>query len=530
VAQTGKVYLNVGPAGTIDLPLLGSELVCVIAPARRQIPTEPETGPRPLIPTRRLEAGEQYRFHFDMTKCIGCKCCVVACNEQNGNPAAINWRRVGEVEGGHYPNTQRHHLSMGCNHCLEPSCLIGCPVEAYTKDPATGVVIHSADACIGCQYCTWNCSYGVPQYNAERGVVGKCDMCHNRLSDDMAPACVAACPEGAIDIEIVNVAEWRSDYLSANAPGLPSADDSISTTRITLPKNLAPDTGRVDTQRIAPERPHWPLVFMLVLTQLSAGAFTTLWILDLFRSASSGSASVLGSLGLAGISLGAATLHLGRPIYAWRALKGLRRSWLSREVLSLSIFAGVAGLYGGMLFLNLPARGIAGLLTVLCAAVGVTCSARIYMVPARPAWSSRYTLAEFFFTALLLGPLFVLALDMETLRIVDRTWVARAAVIGGSAQLLTEVLKFLWLARSEQFELRASALLLSGRLQKAFLIRLGLLIAAGIVLPLVVHSQLWAIVTISLAVTCECVGRWLFFVSVVPKNIAASFSLEGRAA
>jgi formate dehydrogenase iron-sulfur subunit len=66
-----------------------------------------------------------------MTKCIGCKCCVVACNEQNGNPAAINWRRVGELEGGQYPYVQRHHLSMGCNHCLEPSCLIGCPVEAY---------------------------------------------------------------------------------------------------------------------------------------------------------------------------------------------------------------------------------------------------------------------------------------------------------------------------------------------------------------------------------------------------------------
>ena len=102
---------------------------------------------------------------------------------------------------------------MGCNHCLEPSCLIGCPVEAYTKDPVTGVVIHDADTCIGCQYCTWNCSYGVPQYNPERGVVGKCDMCHNRLDDGMAPACVAACPEGAIAIEIVNIEEWRRDYL-----------------------------------------------------------------------------------------------------------------------------------------------------------------------------------------------------------------------------------------------------------------------------------------------------------------------------
>ena len=46
------------------------------------------------MPVRALAPGEQYRFHFDMRKCIGCKCCVVACNEQNGNPAEINWRSV----------------------------------------------------------------------------------------------------------------------------------------------------------------------------------------------------------------------------------------------------------------------------------------------------------------------------------------------------------------------------------------------------------------------------------------------------
>ena len=180
--------------------------------------------------------GEQYRFHFDMTKCIGCKCCVVACNEQNGNPADILWRRVGEIEGGIYPDTLRHYLSMGCNHCLEPTCMTGCPVDAYSKDGPTGIVRHSADICIGCQYCTWNCSYGVPQYNPERGVVGKCDMCYGRLTQGQNPACVSACPEDAIRIETVRVAEWREEYkIAANSPGMPSADDSLSTTRITIP-------------------------------------------------------------------------------------------------------------------------------------------------------------------------------------------------------------------------------------------------------------------------------------------------------
>jgi formate dehydrogenase iron-sulfur subunit len=520
VAETGYVYLTeTGALST--LPLMESALLYTAAKSLVQI----EIEPRPLIPARPLKDGEQYRFHFDMTRCIGCKCCVVACNEQNGNPAALNWRRVGEVEGGHYPYTQRHYLSMGCNHCLEPSCLIGCPVEAYTKDAKTGVVLHNADTCIGCQYCTWNCSYGVPQYNAERGVVGKCDMCHNRLDDDMAPACVQACPEGAISIEIVNVADWRRDYLSANAPGLPSADDSISTTRVTLPENLAPDTDRVDLQRIEPEYPHWPLVFMLVLTQLSVGAFAVLWLLDLMGQGTGLTIAALASLALAGISLGASTLHLGRPIYAWRALKGLRRSWLSREVLTLSLFAGAASAFAGMLWLDLPGRGILGIFTFIAGLAGVTCSARIYVVPARPAWFSGYTVAEFYSTALLLGPLFVEMLDGSV-----PSWVRLAVIAGASSQLVTQLLKFLTLSRSEVFELRASSLLLSGRLQNLFVTRLIVLAVAGFALPLVVTHGWIIAATFAAALAGEWLGRYLFFVSVVPKNIAAAFTSGERIA
>ena len=507
----------------MNLPLLESDLLYVPPSPRRQALVQIEGEPLPLIPTRPLEDGEQYRFHFDMKKCIGCKCCVVACNEQNGNPAEINWRRVGELEGGFYPYTQRFHLSMGCNHCLEPSCLIGCPVEAYTKDAKTGVVLHSADACIGCQYCTWNCSYGVPQYNPKRGVVGKCDMCHNRLEDAMAPACVNACPEGAIQIEIVNIAQWRTEHLSADAPGLPSADDSISTTRVTLPENLLPDTGRVDTHRIPLEHPHWPLVFVLVVTQLSVGAFAILWLLDIWNKGADLFISALAALGLAGAALAAAPLHLGRPAFAWRAIKGLRRSWLSREVFALSVFAGIAGGFAGMLFLNLPGRPWAGLLTLLSGALGVLCSAKLYMVRARPAWNSAYTLAEFFSTALLLGALFIRVMHP------GEAWIGWAVVSGGAAQLITQALKFLWMSRSDIFELRASSLLLSGLLRRHFLIRCGVLITV-IVIALKTPSVVEAVGMLSLAFIGEVLGRWLFFVSVVPKNMAAAFTTAGRTA
>ena len=209
-----------------------------------------------------------------------------------------------------------------CNHCLEPACLQGCPVAAYTKNTLTGLVLHSADACIGCGYCTWNCPYGVPQYNGERGVVGKCDLCANRLDEGLAPACVNACPEEAIQVELVNLAEWRADHSAANAPGMPSAEHTISTTRITLPEKALPGVERADHHRVRREDPHWPLVAMLVLTQLSAGAF--LYLCAAPQAARQHGA--LAALAVACMSLGASTLHLGRPIHAWRALKMWRRS------------------------------------------------------------------------------------------------------------------------------------------------------------------------------------------------------------
>lgn len=478
------------------------------------------------IPQRALASGEQYRFHFDMTKCIGCKCCVVACNEQNGNPAQINWRRVGEIEGGWYPNTQRLHLSMGCNHCLEPTCLKGCPVDAYTKDAITGVVIHNAQTCIGCQYCTWNCSYGVPQYNPERGVVGKCDMCHNRLAEGREPACVGACPEGAIQIEIVNIAEWKQNYAAtANAPGLPSADDSLSTTRITLPASLPPDTRKVDLNRVRPEHPHWPLVFMTVLTQLSVGAFATIWLLQILGQQARLNIAALVSLAVGGLALGASTMHLGRPIHAYRALKMWKRSWLSREVLLFGLFSKVSFAYAALLWLSFPGSRLAGALTVLAGVAGVTASACIYLVRPRPAWRSRHTVAEFYLTGALLGPLLAANIGLGA-----RQWLISVAVVAAGLQLLNLLVKFLWLVSSDIFELKASARLLSVNLRPLLLVRCTLLVVGGIVLPLQAQSAISLAVALLTAFAGEILGRYLFFVSVVPKNMAASYLSSRKAA
>lgn len=95
------------------------------------------------------------RFHFRMDLCMGCHACEVACSEQNGLPVDTQWRRVGEVQAGTFPDTRSFFISSGCNHCLEPACLQGCPVLAY-KTTANGIVVHDDQTCIGCGYCTWN--------------------------------------------------------------------------------------------------------------------------------------------------------------------------------------------------------------------------------------------------------------------------------------------------------------------------------------------------------------------------------------
>jgi DMSO reductase iron-sulfur subunit len=468
------------------------------------------------LPLRIPNSGEQYRFHFDMTKCIGCKCCVVACNEQNGNPADILWRRVGEIEGGTYPATQRHYLSVGCNHCLEPTCMTGCPVDAYTKDSITGIVRHSADACIGCQYCTWNCSYGVPQYNPERGVVGKCDMCYGRLMSGQAPACASACPETAIEIEIVCVDEWRRDYKAlANSPGMPSADDSISTTRLTLPQQATHDLQKVNLGYLRTEHPHWPLIVMTVLTQLSVGSFTAIWSLQL-AGAGMHRVAALFALGAALVALGSSTVHLGRPIHAARALKMWRRSWLSREVLLFTIFAAAATAYSLSSMLANSLANATGAATVLFGIAGVGASARLYLVPGRPAWNSPLTFLEFFATAATLG--FAAGNVMAERGSACMT----GMVLAAATTLMVLIGKIMRLVLSSRYELYAGWQLLATVLLDKLLFRVATLIA-GVMFAAVVPSVWARVAGLLLIIVGEFLSRYIFFVSVVPTNIASGY-------
>ncbi len=173
----------------------------------------------------------QLGFYIDMSRCIGCKTCVIACKDKNDNEVGINFRRVYPFENGNFTvnsdgtlinNVQSYYLSISCNHCEEPKCVANCPTQAMHKREEDGVVVIDHDKCVGCKYCEWNCPYGAPQYNEKLGKMTKCNLCVDLLEKGERPACEGACPVRAIEIGPID--ELRKKYGIVNEiKGMPSA-------------------------------------------------------------------------------------------------------------------------------------------------------------------------------------------------------------------------------------------------------------------------------------------------------------------
>ena len=96
----------------------------------------PATAPGP---------GQQYAFDVNLDTCTGCKACVSACHSLNGLDEDESWRSVGLLHGTVPEVRYQQTITTGCHHCVEPGCLEGCPVDAYEKDPVTGIVSHLDD-------------------------------------------------------------------------------------------------------------------------------------------------------------------------------------------------------------------------------------------------------------------------------------------------------------------------------------------------------------------------------------------------
>jgi len=126
-----------------------------------------------------------------------------------------------------------YHLSLACHHCARPACLAGCPSAAYEKRP-DGVVVHRDDRCIGCRYCEMACPFGAPQYDELRGIVKKCDLCAHRIDEGRLPACVAACPTGALAM----ATDAAEDGARQAVPGFADIGDCRPGTRFKPPAGV----------------------------------------------------------------------------------------------------------------------------------------------------------------------------------------------------------------------------------------------------------------------------------------------------
>jgi formate dehydrogenase iron-sulfur subunit len=189
---------------------------------------------------------EQTGFFTDVTLCIGCKACEVACKQWNqlpsdgyalsgnsydntGRLSSSTWRHVAFVEQMDrqtVADSRWMMLSDVCKHCTHAGCLEACPTGAIVRNEFDNVYIQP-DICNGCGYCVPSCPFGVVavQHGSEGahggpdGVAQKCTLCYDRQKDGIEPACAKSCPTdsitfGALD-DLKAKAEARVERLRA---------------------------------------------------------------------------------------------------------------------------------------------------------------------------------------------------------------------------------------------------------------------------------------------------------------------------
>lgn len=175
----------------------------------------------------------------DTTKCTACRACQVACKQWNQLPATRTeftgsyenppdfrgtYTRVLFNEGTKAGEPVWNFAKTQCMHCTDAACIMVCPTGAIHKSEF-GTTVIDAGKCIGCNYCIANCTFGVIYYDQERNRARKCDMCFDRMSNGLTPACVKACLTGCLQYgdreEIMAKAEDAVD--AAKQRGLSNA-------------------------------------------------------------------------------------------------------------------------------------------------------------------------------------------------------------------------------------------------------------------------------------------------------------------
>lgn len=158
-------------------------------------------------------------FLLDISRCIGCQACVVACKTGNELPAGTQYIHLREKTRGAFPQLTGWWDNHRCYHCADAACVAVCPTGALYKED--GLTRLTADRCSGCTYCVTTCPYGVPQVAAD-GHAFKCDGCATVTQAGGEPWCVKTCPSQALlygdRAEILAEAQRRAETIKQRYP------------------------------------------------------------------------------------------------------------------------------------------------------------------------------------------------------------------------------------------------------------------------------------------------------------------------
>ena len=147
---------------------------------------------------------------FRGDRCLACRSCELACSVAHSASGTLEAALAEQV-----PPRRRVMLAQGsdgiealrCEQCLEPLCAFACKSGALRRDPATGRVTLDDDRCVACFMCLMVCPFGIRPDPARDRVV-RCDVCEGRAT----PACVEACPTGALSAQTPPDDRVRTDF------------------------------------------------------------------------------------------------------------------------------------------------------------------------------------------------------------------------------------------------------------------------------------------------------------------------------